>query len=143
MLNGLSSSCGVMKFSPSNQVHSPAFEARWWFPNTPKPHASLALSGRISYVEAPELREILFSMIREDAPSHLIVELGAVERIDTAGAAVLVEGLAAAQATGKKLLLCEPGDWVRGTFELAGLKEALHSCCKGPREVGARLMAAV
>ncbi|MDQ3797488.1 MAG: STAS domain-containing protein [Pseudomonadota bacterium] len=131
-----------MKFKQSNSVHSPAFKAQWRFPKAPKPHASLALSGRISYVEAPELREILFSMIRQDAPPHLVVELGALEQIDTAGIAVLVEGLATAQASDKKLLLCGPSDRVRATFEMAGLKEALHSCCKGPREVGARLTTA-
>jgi anti-anti-sigma factor len=118
---------------------SPKFEARWRFPEAPKLHASLALSGQITYAEAPELRKILFRMIRKDAPNQLVIELGALERIDTAGIAVLVEGLAETRASGQSMLFCEPSDRVRATFELAGLREALKSCCKSPREVSARL----
>jgi anti-anti-sigma factor len=78
-------------------------------------------------------------MIRRDAPRHLVVELGALESIDTAGVAVLVEGLVASQASGQTLLFCEPSDRVRAMFELAGLHEALKSCCKGAQEVETRL----
>lgn len=126
-----------------NIRHKPSdarqFEARWRFPETPKPHASLALTGRVSYADATELRAILFEMIHGDAPHHIVVELGALERIDTAGVAVLVEGLIAAHATDQKMLLCEPSDMVRATFELAGLQEALRSCCACPEDVETRI----
>lgn len=122
------------------QTDPATFEASWRFPQAPKPHASLALTGAISYAEAPSLRATLFRMIRKGAAAQLVIELGALERIDTAGIAVLVEGLIAARANGQLILFCEPSDGVRATFELAGLQEALHSCCKCPRAIAARLM---
>lgn len=121
------------------QTDSVKFEASWRFPQAPRPHASLALSGVITYVEAPSLRDTLFRMIRKGAAAQLVIELGALERIDTAGVAVLVEGLIVARANGQMMLFCEPSDRVRATFELAGLQEALQSCCKSPREIAARL----
>jgi anti-anti-sigma factor len=124
-----------------NSVNASALDAQWRVSENPELRALLSLSGQISYLNAPELREILFRMIGSDGLSHLIVGLGALERIDTSGVAVLVEGLAAARASGQQMLLCEPSDRVRATFELAGLREALHCCCKGPREVEARLTA--
>ncbi|MGH8502412.1 MAG: STAS domain-containing protein [Gammaproteobacteria bacterium] len=130
-----------MAQSGHKPTDSPGFEARWRFPQAPKPHASLVLSGAVSYVEAPSLRDTLFRMIRKDAPAQLVIELGALERIDTAGIAVLVEGLIAARASGQMMLFCEPSARVRATFELAGLPEALHSCCECPQEIAARLEA--
>lgn len=118
-----------------------ALTARWRRVSEPSPHRSLALSGRISYVEATQLREVLFRMIGKDAPRDLVVELGAVDKIDTAGVAVLVESLAAARSLDQRLLLCEPADTVRAIFQLAGLTEALQACCGCPADVGARLTA--
>lgn len=120
-----------------------ALNARWRRVDTPSPHMSLALSGWITYVEAPALHRILFQMIDKDAPRDLVVELGALEKIDTAGVAVLVEALAAARSADQRLLLCEPADTVRAIFQLAGLAEALQACCRCPAEVGARLTAAL
>jgi anti-anti-sigma factor len=93
----------------------------------------------VRYADAAQLRAILFEMLRRDAPHHVVIELGALERIDTAGVAVLVEGLIAARATGQEMLLCEPSDTVRATFELAGLQEALRSCCQCPKDVESRI----
>jgi anti-anti-sigma factor len=120
-------------------ARAPQFLAHWRFPESPKRHASLALTGRVGYEDATALRAILFEMIRGDAPHHIVVELGALERIDTAGVAVLVEGLIAARATGQEMLLCEPSSTVRATFELAGLQEALRSCCQCPKDVQTRI----
>jgi len=124
-----------MKITRRSATAPPAFKAYWRHVDTPKAHVSLALSGRISYVEAPRLREILFEMIYEDGPSDLVVELGALETIDTAAVAVLVEGLVSARSLGQQLLLCEPGDSVRSIFQLAGLLEALNACCRNPGEI--------
>lgn len=120
-------------------MHAVQFEARWRFPEKPKPHASLVLTGRVGYADATHLRTTLFQMLRSDAPHHIVIELGALERIDTTAVAVLVEGLIAARATGQEMLLCEPSDTVRATFELAGLQEALRSCCKCPKDVETRI----
>ncbi len=128
-----------MATSPREQTDSPRFEARWRFPQAPTPHASLALSGAITYVEAPSLRSTLFRMLEADAPAQIVIELGALERIDTAGIAVLVEALIATRANDRIMLFCEPSDSVRATFELAGLQEALQSCCDCPRAIATRL----
>jgi hypothetical protein len=48
-------------------ARAPQFLAHWRFPDSPKRHASLALTGRVGYEDATALRAILFAMIRGEA----------------------------------------------------------------------------
>lgn len=86
----------------------------------------LALSGEISYHEAPQLREALSDAIDRGGP--VLIDLGKVETMDTAALAVLVEGLVTTEAQGQELFLCTPSDSVRRIFHLAGLDGALARC---------------
>jgi len=91
--------------------------------------AVLHLRGRASFREAPELRSRLFAAIDTLAEgTRLVVELEEVEQIDTAGMAVLVEGLIATRKRGPDLFFCTPSDSVHKVFRLAGLEEALERC---------------
>ncbi len=91
--------------------------------------AVLHLRGKATYHEAPELRSSLFEAITTLDQNHrLVVELAEVEQIDTAGMAVLVEGLLATREQGPNLFFCTPSESVRKVFRLSGLEEALQRC---------------
>ena len=100
----------------------------------------LHVLGQVTYHEAPELREAILSEVSNTHLSALVVELGAVKKMDTAGVAVLVEGLLASRQRGLRMLLCQPSESVLQIFRLAGLHDALEATCARPEEVEQRLM---
>lgn len=97
--------------------------------------------GDLTYEEAPRLHEILFRAIEDADVKTLRVDLSGVERMDTAGLAVLVEGIMATRKRHHKLELCSPSDAVEKMFQLAGFVslmsehsdarfyDALRRCC--------------
>ena len=96
--------------------------------------------GRITAMEVPELRAALLLELSNATVPHLVIELGSVERMDTAGAAVLVEAVQTARQSGLKLLVCSPGESVIRMFRLAGLEDMLTCCCSDPEETRRRLL---
>jgi len=88
----------------------------------------LHLRGRATYREAHELRDKLFEAIAARPSGRLILELSAVEIMDTAALAVLVEGTLATRRKGTELFFCTPSRSVREIFALTGLEEALTRC---------------
>ena len=88
----------------------------------------LAVAGRATYREAPELRRTLLEAIGRPGLTHLVVDLAGVEKMDTAAMAVLVESLMTARGGGIELFFCTPSASVRKIFYLAGLKDALVRC---------------
>lgn len=119
-----------------------------YLPEAVENTAVLHLRGRVTFREAPELRSRLFDAIgTHTAGYRLVIELAEVERIDTAGMAVLVEGLLATREQGPDLFFCTPSDSVHKVFRLAGLEEALERCygCLGdvPTPVAGATAAAV
>ncbi|MFQ5779677.1 MAG: STAS domain-containing protein [Nitrospiria bacterium] len=102
--------------------------------------SKLVVQGRITYHEAPEFREIIFGEVSSTRLTALVVELGGVKHIDTAGLAVLVEGLLASRQRNLRMLLCQPSESVLQIFRLAGLRDALEASCTRPGEVERRLM---
>jgi anti-anti-sigma factor len=99
----------------------------------------IALRGRISYREAPELRQtVLDTLARKDVAS-VIVDLAQVDRMDTSGVAVLVEALMGGRKRNVTMMLCAPSPSVIEIFHLAGLDEALRCCCATPAEAHRRL----
>ena len=99
----------------------------------------IALRGRISYREAPELRQtVLGTLARKDVAS-VIVDLAQVDRMDTSGVAVLVEALTGSRKRNITMMLCAPSPSVIEIFHLAGLDEALRCCCATPAEAHRRL----
>ena len=100
-----------------------------YLPEAVENTAVLHLRGKATYHEAPELRSSLFEAITSlDAGRRLVVELAEVEQIDTAGMAVLVEGLIATREQGPNIFFCTPSESVRKVFRLSGLEEALQRC---------------
>jgi anti-sigma B factor antagonist len=100
----------------------------------------LEVRGRVTYREAPALRRALFDAIDNGSKDSLAVDLSEVERMDTAGLAVLIEALLATRGKGPEIRLCRPSDQVRRVFQLAAfvrlvsevptaaLDEALRRC---------------
>ena len=99
----------------------------------------LRVSGTITFEEAPELREAIFAALGVKKDRPLVVELGGVKRMDTAGVAALLEGLIESRQRNRPYFLCGPSESVLRIFRLAGLPDALESCCRGPEEVRERL----
>ncbi len=97
------------------------------------------VKGRVTFHDAPELRESLLGEVSTTSASALVVELGGVEQMDTSGAAVLVEGLMLGRKRGLRILLCSPSESVLRMFHLAGLEEVLSQCCSDPAETMQRL----
>ncbi len=99
-----------------------------FLPDAREASAILRLEGRASYREAPELRRAVFDAIAATREKNLVVELGRVEKIDTAALAVLVEALIATRDGDPPIFLISPSESVRRVFHLAGLEEALTRC---------------
>lgn len=99
----------------------------------------LKVMGRITYREAPELRKAILGEVARACTPALIIDLGKVEYMDTAGVAVLVEGLLASQKQGLRMVLCEPSQSVLQVFRLAGLHDALENCCAKMEELQQKL----
>lgn len=102
----------------------------------------LSLRGRVDYHDAPELRDIVLRAIGRSNASVLIVDLAGMHGMDTAGMAVLVEGLMESRMKGRQMFLCAPSRSVLDIFHLAGLHEALDCCCASPGEVRDRMAGA-
>ncbi len=100
----------------------------------------IVVQGRITYHEAPEFREVILGEIASTSGMVLVIELGRVERIDTAGLAVLVEGLLASRQRNLKMFLCQPSQSVLQLFRMANLRDALEASCATPGEIEQRLM---
>jgi anti-anti-sigma factor len=102
---------------------------------------AISVHGHVSYRNASELRQALLREIAKSWASRVVIELGSVRKMDTAGAAVLVEALMLGRKRGKQMLLCTPSESVMRTFRLAGLEDVLEACCPNPDETRRRLMA--
>ena len=81
----------------------------------------LAPEGEIDLLRAPSLREHL-SRALDDGPSRLVVNLAAVDYMDSSGLATLIEGLKKARTTETQLVLCSLHERVRSIFEIARLE---------------------
>jgi anti-anti-sigma factor len=101
---------------------------------------TIHLRGRVTYREAPELREEILAEINASAARKLVLELAGIEQMDTSGAAVLAEALKVGQSRGMRVLLCSPSESVQRIFKLAGFLEVLDHCCADPQETWRRLI---
>jgi anti-sigma B factor antagonist len=101
----------------------------------------IRVRGTLTFEEAPYLHEVLLRVIDETESRTLRVDLSGVERMDTAGLAVLIEGHMATRKRQPKLVLSDPSPAVEKMFQLAGFvslmsehaearfHEALRRCC--------------
>lgn len=82
--------------------------------------------GRLNMVAAPGLREQLHKLV-QGGSRLLVVDLSAVEAIDSSGLGALISGLKAARQSGGDLCLAAPGERVMAVLELTNLNRVLKS----------------
>jgi anti-anti-sigma factor len=82
----------------------------------------IAVAGDVDLANAPELAETLSS----HTDHHLVIDLSAVEFLDSAGIEVLVRTYQAQSSTGHTFRTVDEREPVRRVLEIAGLLELLH-----------------
>ena len=100
---------------------------------------TLRIQGQVARDEVPELRDRILDVLAHRPFERIVLSLGNVRTMDTAGAAVLVEAVLEGRARGKRVLLCSPSESVMQMFEMAGLEDALGACCPTPDVTWQRL----
>lgn len=88
----------------------------------------LTVRGVVTHREATELRDRLFEAIKAHPERNLVVELSRVTQFDTAGMAVLLEGLMMTTGIEPEVFLVGASDSVTKVFRLAGFEDALLRC---------------
>ena len=82
--------------------------------------------GRLDLMTAPLLREQLQAQI-QSGHIQLVVDLSAVEVIDSAGLSALIYGLKATRQAGGSLRITRPSKQVRAILKLTNLSRLLES----------------
>jgi anti-sigma B factor antagonist len=83
--------------------------------------------GRLNMVAAPDLREQLHALVRA-GKTRIVVDLSAVETIDSSGLGALISGLKAARQGGGDLRIASPSEQATAVLELTNLNRVLKSC---------------
>ncbi len=82
-----------------------------------------APSGAIDLHVSPELRAALRTIIDEEKPKRLVVDLSGVPYIDSSGIAVLIGAMQSLEHEGGVFLIAGPQEGVRMIFESAKLDQ--------------------
>jgi anti-anti-sigma factor len=101
--------------------------------------SAIQIRGRLTHREAGALRTALIRELTRTGSRTIVVDLSGIDKVDTAGAAVLVEALGLGVAREIRLVLCAPSESVLSMFRLGGFEEILQLCCSGPDEARRRL----
>lgn len=80
--------------------------------------------GRLNMVAAPDLREQLHDLVRA-GNTRIVVDLSAVETIDSSGLGALISGLKAARQGGGDLRISSPSEQAIAVLELTNLNRVL------------------
>lgn len=83
--------------------------------------------GVLNMAAAPSLRSQLHDLVRR-GNKRLVVDLSAVESVDSSGLGVLISGLKAARQAGGDLKVASPGDQAKMVMELCNLNKVLKTC---------------
>jgi anti-sigma B factor antagonist len=81
----------------------------------------LDVSGNIDMSNSPEIRKALLHEIREQGVTRVLLNLSAVNYIDSSGVASLVEGLKVSRDLGLRLVLFGLNDSPREVFKISRL----------------------
>ena len=81
--------------------------------------------GRLNMAAAPAIREQLHAFVRA-GHARLVVDLAAVDTIDSSGLGALISGLKAARQSGGDLRITSPGTQVTAVLELTNLNRVLR-----------------
>ncbi len=84
----------------------------------------LAVSGRVDAERAPELEEAGRRILVKDS-MKLIVDLGAVEYVSSAGLCALLNLAKLAKTRNSRLILCGPNPSVRQILKLSGFDKLI------------------
>ena len=84
----------------------------------------IAPDGRLNMAVAPHLRQHLNDVVR-DGNNRLVVDLAAVESIDSSALGALLSGLKSARQAGGDLRIAAPGPQVLAVLELTNLNRVL------------------
>ena len=82
--------------------------------------AVLAVSGEVDVATVPRLREQLHALVASGTP-RIVVDLDAVDFLDSTGLGVLVGALKRVRANGGELALVCTAARIRKVFEVTGL----------------------
>jgi anti-sigma B factor antagonist len=82
--------------------------------------AVLAVSGEVDVATVPRLREQLHGLVASGTP-RIVVDLDAVDFLDSTGLGVLVGALKRVRANGGELALVCTAPRIRKVFEVTGL----------------------
>ena len=83
-------------------------------------------TGLLNMAAAPELRQAIHDAL-DPAPRRILVDLAAVEFIDSSGLGALIAGLRAARDAGGDLRIAAPGPQVAMVLQLSNLDRVLIS----------------
>jgi len=81
----------------------------------------LDVSGNIDMSNSPEIRKVLLRELREKGVSRVVLNLSAVDYIDSSGVASLVEGLKASRESGSRFVLFGLSDSAREVLKISRL----------------------
>lgn len=84
--------------------------------------SGLALVGEIDAYTAPALAE---AIERCEQP-HVLIDMAAVEFVDSSGLRVLIEAHQAAQGSGRRIQLANPSSAVSRLLEISGIDDYLN-----------------
>ncbi len=87
-------------------------------------HVVLTPEGKFNLVAAPALKARIDDLVA-DGKAHLVVDLHAVDFIDSSGLGALIGGLKSARQRGGDLRIAAPGDQVRAVLKLTNLDRIL------------------
>jgi anti-sigma B factor antagonist len=87
-------------------------------------HVVLVPHGRLNLVSAPPLRARIEDLIA-DGRTRIVVDLGAVESVDSSGLGALIGCLKVAREQGGDLRIAAAGEQVRAVLRLTNLDKIL------------------
>jgi anti-anti-sigma factor len=100
--------------------------------------ARLGVAGEIDLATAPVLRDKLLTLLRDQSPTVLVVDLAGVTFLDCAGISALVAVRNAAGKTGCQMRITYPQPFVRRVLEVTGLLGIFTAPIEHPQRLPAR-----
>jgi anti-sigma B factor antagonist len=87
-------------------------------------YVTLVPDGRLNLVSAPPLRARIDDLVRE-GKARVVVDLGAVDSIDSSGLGALIGGLKSTRQADGDLRIARPGEQVLAVLKLTNLDRIL------------------
>lgn len=88
--------------------------------------AGISAAGEIDVSTVAVLGDALNSIIADGSPDDVVLEMSAVEFIDSSGLRVLIDAHSSSSGHGRRLVISEPSPVVRRLLEVSGLHTHLN-----------------